>query len=458
ADLAAAVDQLRGRLPGGDRSNVFLVPDDPRFALPAAYWAAYSGDALLFLDRSGNLPGATRAALARRHGKARIYLVGAPAPAGLSKLGTVTRIGGGDPTSTAVALAQFRDEAHDVGWGLDGTRWAADHAFVLANPAEPMLAAAGIPLGRLGQYGPLLWTDRDHLSPATGQYLWKVKPQYFVTPAEGPYNHLWVLGGLDQISYQTQGEADLTQEIEAYRFAGAGLSGFEMIWVVWIVWGIAIAIWLGVASVTRLPQIGPVMTVGWGLLGLALGPFALVLYKVVYDGKRWVRHGAMATFERVGFARTLAASAMNRSFDGPLMLVVSWLLLFWGLPMIVLHGPLFWVGNPMFLQIIITYVVVLLLHWLVMHAGMFARHADLGYLAAAKRAFVPAFLSMTAMTMGMMGFMWWIQMIDLMMEHMARDDDVMWWGTTLFAILVGLLVALPVDHWLVQRDLEPGSM
>ncbi|HEX5416965.1 MAG TPA: DUF4396 domain-containing protein [Chloroflexota bacterium] len=279
-----------------------------------------------------------------------------------------------------------------------------------------------------------------------------------MTPAEGPYTHLWVLGGLDQVAYQTQGEADLSQQIEAYRFEGAGLSGFEMIWVVWIVWGIASAIWLVAYSVARLPQIGPMMTVGWGLLGLALGPFALLLYKVVCDRTPWVRHARMVMFERGGFAKTLAASAMNRSFDGPLMLIVSWLLLFWGLPIIVIHGPLFWIGNPMFLQIIITYVVVLFLHWLVMHAGMFARHDGLGYRAAVKRAFFPAFFSMTAMTIGMMGFMWWIQMINLMMEHMARDDDIMWWGTTLFSILVGLVVALPVDHWLVRHHRQPGGM
>ena len=458
ADLSAGVDRLRSRLPGGDRQNVLLVPDDPRFALPAAYWAAYSGDALLFLDQSGSLPDATRAALTRRGGKAAIYLFGVAPPSDLGHYGTVTRIGGADPASAAVALAQFQNEAHDVGWGLDGTRWAADHALVLANAAQPMLAAVGIPLGRLGEYGPLLWTDQDRLAPATNQYLWKTKPEYFMTPAEGPYHHLWLLGGLDQVSYAVQGEADLTQQIEAYRFEGAGLSGFEMLWVLWIIWGIAAAIWLVVYSVIRVPEIGTVMIVGWGLLGLALGPFALVLYQVVYDRTRWTRHGPMTTFHRSGFARTLAAAMMNRSFDGPLMLVVSWLLLFWGLPIVVLHGPLFWVGNPMFLQIVIVYVVVLLLHWLVMHAGMFARHEGLGYLAAVRRAFTPAFLSMTAMTIGMMGFMWWVQMINLMMEHMARDDDVMWWGTTLGAVLVGLVVALPVDHWLVQHGMEPGSM
>lgn len=456
ADLAAAVDQLRARLPGGEPRNVFLVPDDPGFALPAAYWAAYSGDALLFLGRSGTLPVATKDALARRGGTAHVYIMGSAPPSELARYGTSTRIGGDDPVRAAVDLAQFRDRSNDVGWGLDGTRWASDHAFVLANPATPLLAAVGIPLGRLGEYGPLLWTAREHLSAATDQYLWKMKPQYFMTPAEGPYNSIWLLGRTDRIAYTTQGEADLTQQIEAYRFAGPGLSGFEVLWVLWIVWGITAGVWLVAYSVARLPEMGPVATAGWGLLGLALGPVALWLFRRVYHHQRWVRHGGMVRFVRSGFSSTLAASAMNRSFDGPLMLVLSWLLLFRGLPTVVLHGPLFWVGNPMFCQIVIVYALVFSLHWLVMHAGMVARHEGLGYLAAARRAFQPAFYSMTAMTIGMMGFMWWIQMINLMTEHMARDDDVMWWGTAAFGIFVGFVVALPIDHWLVRCHRQPG--
>lgn len=349
-ELAAAVDALRQGIAGTAPRNVLLVPDDPRFALPAAYWAAASGDALLFLGANDAIPAPTRDALTRYQGQARLYVLGGTLASDLAQFGSVTQIGGAGPSGAEIALAQFRDEGADVGWGLNGSRWAADHNVILANPDDPVLAAVGIPFGRLGTFGPLLWAGRDRLPAATEQFLWKIKPQYFVTPAEGPYNQVWILGDRDRVSYQVQGEADLIQEIEAYRFEGAGLSGFEVIWVVWIVWDVAVALWLALYSWLRLPEIGPVMTVGWALLGLTLGPFALWLYKKVYDGQRWTRHGMMARFERRGFLRTLAASAMNRSFDGPLMLVLSWLFLFWGLPLIVLHGPLFWVGNPMFLQ------------------------------------------------------------------------------------------------------------
>jgi hypothetical protein len=112
----------------------------------------------------------------------------------------------------------------------------------------------------------------------------------------------------------------------------------------------------------------------------------------------------------------------------------------------------------MMLSIFIAYFGALLLHWLVMHAAMFMEHEQLSYGQAVRRAFQPAFLSMTAMAIGMMGFMWWIQMIELMMEEMPTDDEIMWWGTVLVSILVGWLLALPIDAWLVRRKLQPGTM
>lgn len=53
------------RLAGTPSGNVLLVPDDPLYAIPAAYWAAQSGDVVLF--GGDPLPEAKRQALARRN-------------------------------------------------------------------------------------------------------------------------------------------------------------------------------------------------------------------------------------------------------------------------------------------------------------------------------------------------------------------------------------------------------
>lgn len=457
AELAAQVDTLVERLRGEVQSNVWLVPDDPGYAVPVAYWAAQSGEVILF--GSNPLPEATRQALERRSGQARIYWVGPGLEdEDLNRYGTIQQIEGEDGIAAAVALAAYRDEATGAGWGIHGSRYNANHNFVLANPADPAMAVAGLSLGRFGKFGPLLWLERDQIPLATDQYLWKMKPEFFNTPAEGPFNHLWLLGGAEQISVKVQGQADLSQEIGAYRFEEAGLSGMEMIWVVWIAAGLAGGLWLLLHSWRRLPQMSAMMRVTWVLLGLVLGPLAIWLYHRSYHRVHWMRHGEMTMWHRQGFGSALAASAMNRGFDGPLMLVISWIVTALGLPLLVFRGPGFWLGNSMMIGIFIAYFGALALHWLIMHAAMFMQHEGLSYGQAVRRAFQPAFFSMTAMTIGMMGFMWWIQMVNLMMEGMPEDDDIMWWGTTLFSILIGWLVALPVDAWLVQRNKQPGTM
>ena len=457
-ELASRVDELVQQIAGEARQNVFLVPDDPLYALPTAYWAAQSGDIVLF--GGDPLPESTLQALERRGGKARIYLVGPATREDLSRYGTVKRIEGKDGVFTAVALAEYYDETADMGWGIDSSRYDADHNFVLANLQNPALAVSGLSLARFGKFGPLLWVEKDSLPQATDSYLWKMKPEFFVTPAEGPFNHLWVLGGPDQISIKMQGQADLSQEIGAYRFEEAGLSGMETIWVVWVVAGIACALWLLFHSWLRIPQISYMMRASWILLGLVLGPVAVWLYRRSYHRVPWMRHGeqGMVMWHRQGLNPALAASAMNRGFDGPLMLVISWVITALGLPLIVFRGPAFWLGNSMMIGIFIAYFGALLIHWLGMHAAMFMQHENLPYGQAVKRAFQPAFLSMTAMAVGMMGFMWWIQMVNLMMEGMPEDDDIMWWGTTLFSILIGWLLALPVDAWLVRKQKQPGTM
>ena len=455
AELAAQVDSLVQQISGDFRQNVLLVPDDPGIAVPAAYYAAQSGDALLF---GGNpLPEATRQALEQRSGQANIYVIGF-APEELSQYGSVQQINTRDATTAAVALAEYYDEATDFGWGMDYTRYFANHNFVLANPDEPHLAVAGLSLGRFGKFGPLLWVNRDSIPPATDQYLWKMRPEYFVTPAEGPFNFLWILGSPEQISIRVQGDADLSQEIEAYRFEGDGLSALEAIWVVWIIAGLVSAVWLLLHSWRQIPHMDWMMRITWVLFGLVTGPLAIWLYRYSYHRRVWMRHGNMTMWHREGLPAMIAASAMNRGFDGPLMLVISWIVTALGLPILIFRGPVFWLGNPMMLGIFIAYFGALALHWLVMHAAMFMHHEGLTYGQAVRRAFQPAFLSMTAMAVGMMGYMWWLQMANLMMEDMPEADDIMWWGTTLLAIVVGWLVALPVDAWLVNRQKQPASM
>src|SRR5579885_1801604 len=132
ATLAADVDTLVMKIAGQPSPNVLIVPDDAGDAVPAAYYAAQTGDAVLF---GGNpLPAATRQALAQRAGHAHIYVLG-PGMEDMSRYGTVQRVSTRDAANAAVALAQYYDQNTRFGWGLDASRYDSDHNFVLANPA-----------------------------------------------------------------------------------------------------------------------------------------------------------------------------------------------------------------------------------------------------------------------------------------------------------------------------------
>lgn len=52
-------------------------------------------------------------------------------------------------------------------------------------------------------------------------FLMSIQPKYENSPAEGPYNHAWIIGGEDLISYQGQVEIDDMLEI----ISGTGEGG-----------------------------------------------------------------------------------------------------------------------------------------------------------------------------------------------------------------------------------------
>jgi hypothetical protein len=194
--------------------------------MPAAGWAAESGDPILFVSASG-VPAATKQALLA-HQKPHIYVLG-PASvipdsvlAELSKYGSVKRVGGNDPAANSVAFAIYRDPpcpfgqpcAHvpgSFGWALR----SPGHGYVLINASRPLDAAAAAPLSASGSYGPqLLVTDPGSLpSSVLTYFLDYATPGY---TAEGPtaavYNHGWVIGDQTAISLSVQAEMDTLLE------------------------------------------------------------------------------------------------------------------------------------------------------------------------------------------------------------------------------------------------------
>jgi putative cell wall binding repeat protein len=220
AATARAIDKLQGaaaRAPS--KAVVVASADRPDFAMPAAGWAAKSGDPVLWTGRD-ELPPETRSAI-QAHGKPRIYVLGPEdviskgVEEELGKLGTVKRISGPDPVTNAIAFSRFSDR--DFGWGVTDP----GHGFVFASTARTLDAAAGAPLSAAGKYGPLLLvTEAQALPQALQDYLLDVQPGYDKDPVRGVYNHGWLMGDEAAISADVQSRIDTLLEIQPVDTGG----------------------------------------------------------------------------------------------------------------------------------------------------------------------------------------------------------------------------------------------
>jgi hypothetical protein len=214
AATAAQIAGLRERLAGRPPAH-FLVASSssPDFAMPAAAWAARSGDPVLYAG-DGKLPPPTAAAL-ERHPKVPVYVLG-PTPAisaaafeEIEKISKrVRRVGGKNPVTSALALARYRDGS--FGWDINDP----GHGFVLVRSDSPADAAAAAALSASGTWGPLLLSDDpDTLPGALRSYFLDVKPGYTTDPTRAFYNRVWVIGDQDAIGVTQQAEVNELAEL-----------------------------------------------------------------------------------------------------------------------------------------------------------------------------------------------------------------------------------------------------
>jgi hypothetical protein len=206
---AAAVDHFFSVAKGQPSKDVIVTSgEQAAYAMPAAAWAARSGDAVLFVRRNG-IPPPTRQALIQ-HQKPNIWVLGPPSVIGdsvvraLGSLGKVTRIQGATPVANAIAFARF--QSHGFGWGVT----VPGHNFTVANLSRPSDAGAAAALGANGIYAPLLLTDHSDVLPRDLEgYLLDVQPGFENgDPSQGVFNHVWVLGPESALSKDAQGRID----------------------------------------------------------------------------------------------------------------------------------------------------------------------------------------------------------------------------------------------------------
>ncbi len=209
--IADQVDTRRAELTGvKDPAHILVVSaTEPAYAMPAAAWAARSGDPITFAA-GDDVPAGTLAVV-KRHPDVPIYVLGPRSVisnAALKALGkaggTVQRVGAKDPVGNALAFARYVDG--DFGWNINDP----GHGFTIANADRPLDAAAAAPLSAPGGTpGPLLLTDDADAVPGQLRgFLADTQPGFVDDPTRAVYNRVWILGDEAAISAGFQAQVD----------------------------------------------------------------------------------------------------------------------------------------------------------------------------------------------------------------------------------------------------------
>jgi hypothetical protein len=207
ADVANQIDLERAKITGvEDPAHLLVVSsENAGLSLPAAAWAARSGDPILFAD-GDDVPAGTMKVI-KRHPDTPVFVLGPESVVSdkaLEKLGNATRIGSEGVVENSIEFAKFT--SGDFGWNINDP----GHGFAIANvdrPLDPPAAAALASTG--GSPGPLLLTDdAKTVPPALQSFLSDTQPGFEDDPTRAVFNHVWIIGDTTAISVPFQAQVD----------------------------------------------------------------------------------------------------------------------------------------------------------------------------------------------------------------------------------------------------------
>ncbi|PRX77108.1 hypothetical protein B0G93_106142 [Bacillus sp. V-88] len=218
AQFAFKVDEEYARLTDEYPENILVVSSEDHaklFSLVAGYWIAHMPEPVLYVEMN-DVPSETIEALKKRKNP-NIYIVGPEkiiskqVEEELSTYGNVTRIPGDNPVDVSIEFTMFKDKDSGFGWGID----KPGRGLSFISTSQPELAITTAPFSHLGKHCPLIWLEEGELVDPIYHFLAKIKPTFQDSPQEGPYNHSYLIGSIETISYEVQGIIDNKLEIVA---------------------------------------------------------------------------------------------------------------------------------------------------------------------------------------------------------------------------------------------------
>jgi hypothetical protein len=438
ADLeAAALDGLAA-LPDA-KAIVLVAETEPAYALPAAYMAARFGLPVVPVGADGP-SSALAAALAGSPD--RLLLVAAPsrlvsdrALDGLRRNATVERVADENYARHAVLWSRARWGA--IGWGIDEqTQRDGYFYFTLANPGTPGFAAAGLPMAYRSNSGPLLYTGHDDLADTTDRYLWRLSPDFYAAPSDGPFANVRVLGPAGAVGYNAQARADLALETHQYLNQVTGMSGLAALVWSWIIVGLFGALWALVAMDALLPETGFHLRLVWPLAMIVLGPLGIALFVASYQGRPIAIDAERPRFLRPPWLQAASATIMGVGMGIPLMIASMYVVELRGMPLTTAFAstPLWFLGGPMTTVMWLVMVVPAIAVATLGFAGpMMAERHRTGYLDGVRRAFPTVAVSMLVASVGMWTTAWFV----MSFPALRSPEDLWFWVVPLWLSALG---------------------
>lgn len=229
AAFAYAIDEAYAQLINHVPNSVIIgsYEDEAKlYTIPAGSWITHMDESLLYVSKN-DIPEPTINALQKREGKAHIYLIGPEhiisndVKNELQQYGKVVRISGETPEQVAIEFAKYKNENTGFGWGVA----QPGHGLVFISTHSPHLAITAAPFAHLGKHAPMLWLPNGELNEQLKDYLAVLKPKFKKDPTEGPYNHGYLIGSENLVSFYQQGRIDDLLEIVPADGAGHGDHG-----------------------------------------------------------------------------------------------------------------------------------------------------------------------------------------------------------------------------------------
>ncbi|WNF39092.1 cell wall-binding repeat-containing protein [Bacillaceae bacterium IKA-2] len=229
AAFASEIDEFYAKLINDVTESIIIGSLDETakaYTTIAGSWITHMNESLLYVSEN-EIPAETIISLEKRSGNASIYVVGPESIISnevlnqLSDYGEVTRISGESPAQVSIEFAMFKDPVTNFGWGIT----SPGHGIVMVPTSNTELAIASAPFAHLGKHAPMVWLEGGEFTEEMHEYLAILKPMFENDPTEGPYNHVYLIGSEQLVSFKTQGFIDEMLEIVPADSDGAGGHG-----------------------------------------------------------------------------------------------------------------------------------------------------------------------------------------------------------------------------------------